>query len=615
VAHATAPSEDVRARLAAGILKLQGRDQARALAAARVLFEQNAPRATLGPHLAYLGRPHDYIREILGRDLIPQQVRIIDAAMEHRRGIFPGGTNLCKSDALSALAIYFLDVEGAVPEAMEGGAPRGCRIVLAGPTHPSIFNFYEKMLRHAERAEKRGHRMPGERSAASVLWRIGPDWGVEPVSPPRSAGETVAHAMSGRHAGVMFLVIEEAQGTREAIWASAEGMLSGEDNYLLAPLNPTESTGPAYDRVRDGRYVAVHLSAFDHPNILNRDNSIKAAVSYQAIDARVRGCEDRGSWPAEQPNPTFAEFLYALPPAGAQERGGRDDGIPGHPDGEVRVYRPRGLFEGQVLGQFPVNISSGLIRASTWDAAVERWRRRRDPDRKPDAVGVDPAREGADTTKAAPRWGPSAETMLRDYGEAQAAADPKRMADLQGDDRRIRVGELVSAPPGDGPEVAGFLWRRFPWKDVPWYVDEGSVGASPLDHARRVIGVDARPVAFGGERPPIVPGEPWCANVRTALYVRAMMLLERDLVDPPDDPELRKEMLAHELMEEELTVIDQGRKRRASGVRVLAKDEVKKKLGRSPDRADAFVLALWHAAPAAPHRAGVARLPLGYARR
>jgi hypothetical protein len=577
------------------VLSLPPALQSRALAALRLgaLGPPRADRCDIEKHLAYLGRPHDYIRDILCRELIPQQVRIIDAVMEHRKVIFPGGTNLCKSDALSALAVYFLDVEGSAPDA--NGAPRECQVILGGTFHDSIFNFYEKMLVHANRAEAHGHAMPGARSNDSVMWKVAPNWRVKPVSPPVKAGELVAHSASGTHAGVMFGVLEEAQGAREAIWATYEGMLTGVRNYLVAPLNPTESAGPAYDRTRDGRYPAVHLSAFDHPNVQARENRIEAAVDFAEVDKRVRACDDRGPWPETQPNPTFAEFLYALPPPGAKERGPRGDGIPGHPDGEVHVFRPRGLFEGQVLGQFPANVASGLIRASSWDAAVERWRRRRDPETLPDAVGVDVAREGDDQTVAAPRWGPTAEQMLRDWSEAQEACDIKLMAELQGDARRIRVGTLVPAPPGDGPEVAGYLARR--WQPCPpWNVDEGSVGTSPLDHARRVLGVDAAPVSFGGSAPDPVPGEPWCANIRTSMYIRAKMLLELDLLDPPDDPQLRKEMLAPSLIEVELTVPDGlGGKRRASGVRVAPKSEVKEKLGCSPDRADAFVLSLWQA--------------------
>jgi hypothetical protein len=82
--------------------------------------------------------------------------------------------------------------------------------------------------------------------------------------------------------------------------------------------------------------------------------------------------------------------------------------------------------------------------------------------------------------------------------------------------------------------------------------------------------------------------------MRASLFIRAAMLVNAGLVDLPDDPDLREECLAHEVIHEARTVVDDnGQRHRVEAVRVEPKDKVKKKLGRSPDRADALVLSLF----------------------
>jgi hypothetical protein len=199
-----------------------------------------------------------------------------------------------------------------------------------------------------------------------------------------------------------------------------------------------------------------------------------------------------------------------------------------------------------------------------------------------------------------------AEELLRAWAQAEKDGDRVALSELQ-ERRRVRVGEIRVTPKGKGPEVARFIAGVF--GRSPWNVDVGGVGASVYDYAQQVLRVDAAAVSFSGSAPDRLPGEHFCENVRAALYVRAAMLLDRGLVDAPDDILLRTELLAHELVRGaksfETTRPDGSVvKERQESVHVLSKDDIRKKIGRSPDRSDAFVLALWRFVPPKPPVAG-----------
>jgi hypothetical protein len=310
------------------------------------------------------------------------------------------------------------------------------------------------------------------------------------------------------------------------------------------------------------------------------------------IDARVRDdCRDRGSIDKVQPDKEQHDFVYALPSRDLDEAGARKDDELGHPKAQLRVYRPHGTFISQVLGRWPRSSEDSLFDAGAWDQAVVRWRARPIPDGDPDMVGADLAREGADETCEMPRWGEDAEALLRAYATARTEKEPeKAISDVI--DRRQWLGPITVLPKGKGPETAERIARHYPMSPV--VVDEGAVGYSVLDHARVVLGKDFYGVSFGAAAPAPTPGEPFSENMRTALYVRAAKMVALGLADVPDDPLLRQEIMAHKLMPRSRTVFDPltGTKERKATVLLLEKDEIKKLIGRSPDRADTFVLAV-----------------------
>lgn len=621
------PSARDRSPLAAALAS------ARASALDRPGARAHAPR---NPALRrrYADDPLAYFADVLGLTLTPPQEEVVELLRTRSRLLIPSANNQGKTFLLGAWGVFVMDARAALEDDDNGLPEQGARVLLPGPDHDTVFQtIYAEMLTMAARAEARGHLMPGERSEKSVLWRVRPKWGVEVFSPPQRVGQAVTHTASGRHHRNQVALIEEGQGVAEPIWRATEGMCSSDGNQIVSAFNPTEASGPAYRRAQDGTYAVFHMDAFEHPNVRERRAVVPDAVDFKVIDARVRAdCRDRGPYPGTPVEPEHGDFVYALPPRHTilPERGPRADGQPGHPDAPLRVYRPNAAFTAQVRGHWPTGSDGGLFGTAEVDAAMRRGRLALTAAltaTAPDAVGVDPAREGVDEATAAPRWGPGAAELLRAYAEAEEAGT-EAIADVVGGAHAV-VGDIVVLKKGDGVDTAAELQRRFPGS--PFTMDEGGNASSPFDHLRRVLRRDVRGVSFGAAPVPRLPGEPWCVNLRTQLYVRLAMLVNRGLVDLPDDPLLREELLAHTVEPVELTrevevpvTAPAGAprprpafrlvKKRVQGVALVSKDDVKRLIGRSPDRGDSAALAVFDPPPlAAPTRPFVPQSRFNYA--
>ncbi|MCH7982640.1 MAG: hypothetical protein IIC28_01590 [Chloroflexi bacterium] len=77
----------------------------------------------------------------------------------------------------------------------------------------------------------------------------------------------------GFHEGHILFVVDEASGVREGIFEAIEGSLTSADAKVLLLGNPTSLRGTFYEAFhrRRGLWKTIHISAFDTPN-LQQDN-------------------------------------------------------------------------------------------------------------------------------------------------------------------------------------------------------------------------------------------------------------------------------------------------------------------------------------------------------
>lgn len=151
---------------------------------------------------------------------------------------------------------------------------------------------------------------------------------------------------------------------------------------------------------------------------------------------------------------------------------------------------------------------------------------------------------------------------------------------------RLRFGPMLFYPgreTPDGQTAAARIIEALGGSSVVPNVDIAGVGQG-VRTALSLAGVEFNDVNFAaGSYGTDVSGKLRFANLRAEMYWRFREALERGEVDLPDDRELLAELCAARWS---LT---------QAGIQLEPKDAIKKRLGRSPDLADAIVLAWYQA--------------------
>jgi hypothetical protein len=206
------------------------------------------------------------------------------------------------------------------------------------------------------------------------------------------------------------------------------------------------------------------------------------------------------------------------------------------------------MYQSKVLGEFPVDSEFGLIPVN-WITAAQA-RAKDDPEPLGEKfIGVDVARSGADTTVFLFREG----SVVRD----------------------IEVHRTNSTM-----DVVGWLIQFVEKHQVPWLnvlVDVIGIGAGVVDRLREQKH-DAQAVHFGQVLKSIQ-----YLNTRAYCYWKVREALNPESEHPLAIPE-KFSRLATELMAIEHKYNSAGQ------IQIESKENIKKKLGHSPDQADALAL-------------------------
>ena len=220
-------------------------------------------------------------------------------------------------------------------------------------------------------------------------------------------------------------------------------------------------------------------------------------------------------------------------------------------------------FTARVLGLFPSESDEGLVPRSWLTAAAARWAVAPPPDGRPALLAVDPARLGADETAVAVRQG----DVVRE------------IATWHGRDTMATVAELgsLAARWGVTPhQTFGSPNKRVSARGRV-VVDVCGLGAGVADRLREL---GFRVGEFnGGTRPTRSASGVEFANLRAQAFWALREQLERGTLALPQD-----ERLFDELVAVRWSPTAQGK------IAIEPKDELRERLGRSPDRADALAM-------------------------
>lgn len=135
----------------------------------------------------------------------------------------------------------------------------------------------------------------------------------------------------GYHSPDLMVLLDEAPGVEHEIWVSAETLITGKNNRLVAIGNPTSPSGDFYNACLSPLWAKLEISSFDHPNVVTGQILVPGAVTRAWIEERRRDWgEDSPLWQAKVLGQFPTESVDTLVPlAWAEACVGLDLGIAG----------------------------------------------------------------------------------------------------------------------------------------------------------------------------------------------------------------------------------------------------------------------------------------------
>ena len=410
------------------------------------------------------------------------------------------------------------------------------QVITTGPTQATVKDCIWKELR-------------------SVRGRAGLDDFAGPESIRMKAGSRRAigivsrtpTAFQGRHAQHSLIVFDEATAI-ESTWDRALPMMQGDAYAFLAIGNPTTAACRFFTECESGDWTVLPLSGIDHPNIAaelaGKDPPFPSAVRLATFDAMLRKWSSPVAVGDQQP--TDVEW----------------------PPRSGRWLRPGPEAEGLLLGRWPSQAVNAVWGPATWTACLAE--RGLDGEL---TIGLDVARFGDDKTCCVTRQGAVVLEALERSGLSTL-----RSAELALDAAERWAAKFPETRPQDasiGPPRGNLHPKR-----VDIRTDDAGVGGGVTDQIR-ARGYRCTPClgAHAAKDQRLYPNrrsESWFELAEAAMAGRVSFArLPRDV-----QAELKNQLLG-------VTYTLDTRGRRV----VEPKDRTKARLKKSPDLADAVMLA------------------------
>ncbi len=288
-----------------------------------------------------------FAQHVLGVDPWEKQQDILRAIWSSREVNVQSCNGSGKSYIAAVAAVTFLALNP------------GSKVVTTAPTQRQVEEVLWREINRVWGAAK----IPLGGKMINTSWNLAEDWFAIGIASDKP------DAYQGFHADKLLVIIDEACGVEESVWAALEGNMSSPNAKRLTIGNPTDST-TRFFRECNRRAPNVRnfvISAFDTPNVRSGKNLIPGLVTVEWVEeARRRYGEGSPFWNA------------------------------------------------RVLGEFDETGENSLISRSDLDAACQRFASTSRG--LPVVLGVDVARFGTDESALYLRSGKVVEKILVKQG-------------------------------------------------------------------------------------------------------------------------------------------------------------------------------------------------------
>lgn len=473
-----------------------------------------------------------FISEALGVSLDERQRAIVAAVQHSPRVSVASGTARGKDFVAACCAICFLYLTPRWNA--KGELTENTKVALTAPTDRQVKNIMlPEVARLYSRARQRGIHLPGSVSAYDIRTEDR-EWFLTGFK----ADEYSHEAWAGFHAAHTMFIVTEATGITDNTFAAIEGNLQG-DSRILIVFNPNKSTGYAARSQKQERWRRFRLSSLEAPNVIERREIIKGQVNYEWVRDKVEQWSTPiAEWEADI---TQNDFRF-----------------------EGQWYRPNDLFRVKVLG-VEAQVAADVLIPQQWiEAAFARYSANAGSLQEDSAavrvLGVDVAGMGRDSTCMVERKGQLAKPFqcFQSAGQASHMETAGRIRQLRGihPDMYVSIDTI-----GEG---AGVFSRLLEVDSRQWYIScKFSASAS-----------------VNGKALTDSTGQYKFANMRAYLFWAV-----REWLDPKNN--------AGAMLPEDMGFMEEATetryKFRSDGSIIIEpKEDIKKRLGRSPDKFDAL---------------------------
>lgn len=355
-------------------------------------------------------------------------------------------------------------------------------------------------------------------------------WGATGYAVGVKAGEQSATKAQGMHAEHMLLVYEEMPGIDPAVVEAGKNTATAPHNLRLGLGNPDHQLDTLHRFCVSFGVTPVRVSGYDHPNVVSGDASlIPGAVSRKWIDGKV-----------------------------AEE--GEDSP----------------MFKSRVRGISPEEAFDALVKKAWLEDAADKWENMAQHQRMrlgARALGVDPAQSENGDRCALARWEGCVLISVEKVPSSNALEFGEYIHAVMNSEN-VAASRVAVDSVGVGSNVVNHLRKVLP--PGQWVK---SIEGGAEDAVGNVMKAAVRPL--GNLFAEFEPDANKYLNMRAQVYWQFREDLQRGLVAIPRDMKLWRELMAVTYR------IENG------VVRMEKKAEIKKKLGYSPDFADAVVYGSW----------------------
>lgn len=491
--------------------------------------------------IKYQNDPVRFGREVLEEHYYPQIEELMNSVRDHSITIAISSNGTGKSFSASSLAlwIYFC-------------FPNAKVITIAAPPEKNL----KEILWGEINKKKIAHDHLFKGHICNVMDFNGANGSsIRGVTIPQSGSPEEREAkVSGKHAPYMFFVCDESDAIPDEIFKGIESCMSGGWCRMLCMFNPRRMSGAVYNMIRNDSANVVHLSAFDHPNVITGQDVIPGAVSREITVRRIN--EYSISIPDGEADPNDADH-FEVPDFLVGYVACNHKNAPYLPLAKGWRKITNRILAYQTLGRYPKAGSDQLVQKSWYDAARTRWDLwalqygEKPPEGVRPVAGLDVSDMGEDSNAICLRYGGWVERI-----KTWAGISPNETADIAADIARDKsVSDVKVDSIGVGADVAPLIKKR---------------GVK----ATRVIVSEKPTKTHKKDQDKILK----FAKLRDQIYWEMREWFESDIAMIPPDSRLMDQVLA-------VTYNDS-----LGPLRVDSKDTLRGVLGYSPDEMESLVL-------------------------